>query len=112
MRKSWGRPRVIRRISYCGLFLSIVNSGFTETVAINNNLPLTLKKEGIMDKLLDCSTCGGKFSAKAKVCPHCGEPSKLEKINQLGNDLIQGGCALAILGCLLVGIIMFVLRGC
>lgn len=26
-----------------------------------------------MAKLYECTTCGGKVSGNAKVCPHCGE---------------------------------------
>ena len=35
-----------------------------------------------MNELMKCTTCGGKLSATATVCPHCGEDGGASKLHE------------------------------
>jgi len=78
----------------------------------------TPEEEPVGSEILNCPICGKNISINIKSCPHCGTPlkfetinplEKFEKINQLGNNIIKGGCALGTLGAVLPLLILFVL---
>ena len=48
----------------------------------NTNTTMNTVKNNFNSKLIVCKACGREVSRKAKKCPHCGEPTPNEKVNQ------------------------------